>query len=363
MLSTSDSSAALLSTLPPSGRVALITGANIGVGYGIVERLLEHSEASQEPLTIVMACRSKAKAEQARESLLQRYFPAKHRLHGESVLQLLLVDLSSTKSVFKACAEFRRRFNRLDYFILNAGIMPVAGLSVSDGLWDLFTQPITLAKTGGSAVIQRIGQKTAEGLGETFAANVFGHYIMIRELEEELARSGDGRILWTSSTTADPKLFSITDFQCLKGKHPYESSKRLSELVSLATAPELAKRGIHTYITSPGNVLSGILQGIIPSWVFLIVLVILRIFGSSGINISGKNAATSTVTIVTEPNPERFDPAKVHHSEINLFGRRWVAQLDIDQGKPADLAFINGELNAMYRKFREVAILDGVINN
>ena len=73
-----------------------------------------------------------------------------------------------------------------------------------------------------------MGGKTADGLGEAFVANALGHFGMLRELEDLLAktvvaerREGRGgfysRVLWTSSTTAVPEFLDEDDLQCMKG--------------------------------------------------------------------------------------------------------------------------------------------------
>jgi 17beta-estradiol 17-dehydrogenase/3beta-hydroxysteroid 3-dehydrogenase len=74
-------------------KVAIVTGANGGVGFGICQRLLE---SNGESLTLVMACRNPARANKAKESLLQQ-FPFAH-------IDIEIVDVGSTKSVLSFCA-------------------------------------------------------------------------------------------------------------------------------------------------------------------------------------------------------------------------------------------------------------------
>jgi NAD(P)-dependent dehydrogenase (short-subunit alcohol dehydrogenase family) len=80
-------------------KVAVVTGANSGVGYGIAERLLEWD---CENLIIVLACRNEARAMVAWQSLLQEYPKAK--------LDILIVDLSKCSSVLKACKRLYERY-------------------------------------------------------------------------------------------------------------------------------------------------------------------------------------------------------------------------------------------------------------
>lgn len=238
------------------------------------------SQAGEER-TIVMACRNKAKAEIARTQLLEEAAEKAKRdgrqeTLADDILQILIVDLSNTKSVFRACEEFKNRFTRLDCLLLNAGILPCSHMNIGAGVKNLLTRPSYVAKTGGDFFAQYRGETTPEGLGQVFAANVFGHYIMTKELEPALLRSPSPRILWFSSTTAAPDFFDASDFQCLQGSHPYESSKRLCELLASDMAEELRGRGIYSFVVSPGNCFTGLLdqgQFIAFCWVMTLYLV------------------------------------------------------------------------------------------
>ncbi|KAJ3295050.1 hypothetical protein HK104_003056 [Borealophlyctis nickersoniae] len=339
-----------------SRKVALVTGSNSGIGYGVVQKLLEHFILAEEPITVVLACRNKARAEEARQKLIKEFFKT-NQSEGEEAVQVLLVDLCHTSSVFKACDEFKRRFKRLDYLFLNAGIFPVERIDYVRGFVELFTAPKHLAKTGGTSVlVQRQGQVTAEGLGQVFAANVFGHYIMVKELEDKLAASGSGRVIWFSSTTASPTHFSEEDYQCLKGAHPYESSKRLGELVCMDMYDELRKRNIYSLMASPGNCNSSMF-GTSLAWTLMLctVLYIMRFMCLSGINISGKNGATAPIHLALTSGPEGLDPTKIYHSEINPLGKKWVVELSSD--RDAEMAKrVRRELDQLYRKFKAASV-------
>lgn len=74
-------------------KVAIVTGANSGVGFGICQRLLE---SQGESLTLVMACRNPARANKAKELLLNQ-FPFAN-------IDIELVDVGCTKSVLSFSA-------------------------------------------------------------------------------------------------------------------------------------------------------------------------------------------------------------------------------------------------------------------
>lgn len=80
-------------------KVAIITGANAGVGLGIAQRLLEVDENNMT--TIVMACRNHARASTARDRLLHQ-FP-------EADIVIELVDTGSVASVFRFCDAIKSR--------------------------------------------------------------------------------------------------------------------------------------------------------------------------------------------------------------------------------------------------------------
>ncbi|TPX71160.1 hypothetical protein SpCBS45565_g01280 [Spizellomyces sp. 'palustris'] len=354
-------------SVPTSSRVAIVTGANSGVGYGIVQRLLEHTlDPRNEQLTIVMACRNSSRAEAARAKLLAQYASEDMKekaIMAEGALQILIVDLSSTKSVFGACEEFKRRFSRLDYLILNAGILPCDHMNIKEGLKNLVTRPAYVAKTGGDFFSQRQGTVTAEGLGEVFAANVFGHYIMVKELEESMRGSPCPRILWFSSTTACPEFFSVGDFQCVRGDHPYESSKRLCELLAIDMHDELRQRNIYSFVVSPGNCFTGLLdQGWIVAACWVGVLYLMRFLFISGCNITPRNGATSAFHLACEvANPTALDPTKLYHADISPLGRRYVRELTLPAEDPKTVRSVRREMDELWRKFRAVAVRDGIL--
>ena len=91
-----------------AGRIALVTGANIGLGLETVRAL------ASKGATVLMACRSRGRAEQARDSLLEE---------GLTGLDLLDLDLADLNSVASAADVVRERYGQLDLLINNAGVM------------------------------------------------------------------------------------------------------------------------------------------------------------------------------------------------------------------------------------------------
>lgn len=92
---------------------------------------------------------------------------------------------------------------RIDSLILNAGCIPLVGLNFAVGNFvDFLMRPSWVLTTGGNFMKQSLGQVTKDGLGFAFAANVFGHYIMViffnvifSNLLQKVSRTGGLAIL------------------------------------------------------------------------------------------------------------------------------------------------------------------------
>ena len=100
------------------GRVALVTGANSGLGLETTRALISRG------CTVLMACRSARKAEAARAQLLEA---------GAAGLDLLELDLSDLTSVARCAREVAERYGRLDLLINNAGVMAIPYRQSTDG--------------------------------------------------------------------------------------------------------------------------------------------------------------------------------------------------------------------------------------
>lgn len=97
-----------------SGRVAVVTGANTGLGFETARLLAEHGA------TVVLACRS-----------AERAGAAAARIKGD--VSTVSLDLASLKSVRAAAEELSGRHPRIDLLVNNAGVMETPYSTTVDG--------------------------------------------------------------------------------------------------------------------------------------------------------------------------------------------------------------------------------------
>ncbi len=88
------------------GRVALITGANVGIGKDVARQLA----LSGQYRTVTLACRSRAKADVAKKDL--------EAATGKAVFTVLIMDVSDPASVGTALASLD---DPIDDLVMNAG--------------------------------------------------------------------------------------------------------------------------------------------------------------------------------------------------------------------------------------------------
>jgi NAD(P)-dependent dehydrogenase (short-subunit alcohol dehydrogenase family) len=102
-----------------TGRVAVITGANTGLGYETALALAEHGAH------VVLAIRNLDKGKDAAARITTR------SPHAEVALQEL--DLTSLESVRAAARQLRSDHDRIDLLINNAGVMMTPKSTTKDG--------------------------------------------------------------------------------------------------------------------------------------------------------------------------------------------------------------------------------------
>jgi len=190
-----------------TGQIALVTGANSGLGLASARALLAKGA------TVVLACRTLAKAEQTRQLLVAEApsgSDAAGLCRSERVASLEL-DLSDLHSVRSAAQHCSAHHSRLDLLLNNAGVM---------------APPRTL---------------TRQGFELQFGVNHLGHYALTRLLLPLLLASAGPRVV---QVTSGAQYFGRLDFDDLQGERRYDRWKAYgqSKLANVVFAQELQRR-------------------------------------------------------------------------------------------------------------------------
>jgi len=187
-----------------SGKVAIVTGANSGIGYETALAL------AQKGATVVMACRNLQKANPAAGQIRQTS-PA-------ATVEVMELDLGDLESVRQFVGAFRAKYDRLDLLINNAGIMhPPYG-------------------------------KTAQGFETQLGVNHLGHFALTGLLLDLLIQTSPARVVTVSSSS---HLFGRIDFEDLHWeKKAYKPNPAYgqSKLANLLFTYELQRK-----LTSTGK--------------------------------------------------------------------------------------------------------------
>ena len=197
------------------GRLALVTGANSGLGLETARALAARGA------TVLLACRSLERAEAARRKLLgmaggtttasrEGDSPIPASIQPETLIPLQL-DLADLASVSAAVEQVCARWSQLDLLINNAGVM---------------APPRQLSR---------------QGFELQFAVNHLGHFALTQRLLPLLEQSPGARVVHVSSGAA---YFGRIAFDDLQGERRYDAwaAYGQSKLANVMTALELQQR-------------------------------------------------------------------------------------------------------------------------
>jgi NAD(P)-dependent dehydrogenase (short-subunit alcohol dehydrogenase family) len=181
-----------------SGRVAIITGSNTGVGYEAAAVLADKGAH------VVLAVRNLGKGNDAKARITAQ--------SPDAVVTVQDLDLASLESVRNAADALRTSHPRIDLLINNAGV------------W-------TLAKAA-----------TEEGFELHFGTNHLGHFALTGLLLDNMLRIDGSRVVTMSSP--GHRMLSTIDFDHLRLDDTYNrySGYGRSKLANLMFTYELARR-------------------------------------------------------------------------------------------------------------------------
>lgn len=181
-----------------SGRVAIVTGANTGLGLETTREL------ARRGATVVLAVRNVDKGKAAADDIRGD--------HPEANIELQQLDLASLESIAAAAAEVRTNYDRIDLLINNAGVM--------------YT-PL---------------QRTADGFEMQFGTNHLGHFAWTGQLLDHLVGVPESRVVTVSSM--GHRIRSRIDFDDLSSENGYNrmAAYGRSKLSNLLFTYELQRR-------------------------------------------------------------------------------------------------------------------------
>lgn len=203
-------------------KVALVTGANKGIGRAAAEQLAALG------ITVLVGARDSRRGEQAAEEL---------RAAGGDVHALTL-DVTNPATVAEAAKQIDERFGRLDILINNAGITGSGQVS-PDQAHDQIPSTVEV-----------------DMVRAVFETNVFGVIAVTNAMLPLLRRSSAARIVNVSSHAASMTLLSDPDgpFAGLLPSAAYTPSKAALSALTVQYANELRKDGILVNAVAPGYV-------------------------------------------------------------------------------------------------------------
>jgi NAD(P)-dependent dehydrogenase (short-subunit alcohol dehydrogenase family) len=182
---------------PQDDRVAVVTGANSGIGFHASQELARHGAH------VVMACRNEKKAREAM-ARIRAEIPS-------ASLSFVPLDLSSQKNVRDAATLIRRQQSKIDLLLNNAGLM-----WLEEGL-------------------------TEDGFEQQIGTNHFGHFTLTLQLLERMVKVPGSRIVTVSSIAHRGGRIHF-DNLTLKGEYGRQKAYAQSKLANLMFAIELDRR-------------------------------------------------------------------------------------------------------------------------
>ncbi|CAL1544011.1 unnamed protein product [Lymnaea stagnalis] len=331
-------------------KVAVITGANAGIGFTLAERLLK----ANHKIRLCLACRNYDKGQAAAKALKES--------SPDVDIWVVLLDTSSVESVYAASKAIKERYDHIDYLYLNAGMMKVTGVDWHYFWKGLFSSRVFFMFTTGEGLLKQEDNVTNDGLQNVFQTNVFGHYVLIKELEDVLGNlsgkpDGTSQLIWTSSSASLEHKFDIEDFQHKKGNDPYSSSKFAMDVISVGLNSRMNKFNIFSHAVCPGLVMTNLTYGILPQWFWTLslpLLWLLRFFVPS--MTSTTDNGSEALLWLSQQNPSALDPQSKFLSEVSVLNKPFVAtkQMNIDPDKAErlmqELDRLDLSLRARYKK-------------
>jgi NAD(P)-dependent dehydrogenase (short-subunit alcohol dehydrogenase family) len=204
------------------GRLAIVTGANSGIGYQTARYL------SRVGATVILACRNAQKGEAARAKIVLDHPAAK--------VEVRVLDVADLDSVRRFVTESLNENRPLDLLINNAGVM---------------------------AIPER--RTTPQGFEMQFGTNHLGHFALTGLLLPALLRQPDSRVVTVASIAHKGGKLNFDDLNAERGYDPrgaYQQSKLANLVFGLEFDRRLRARPANTssLIAHPGVAVTNIVS-------------------------------------------------------------------------------------------------------
>jgi NAD(P)-dependent dehydrogenase (short-subunit alcohol dehydrogenase family) len=205
-----------------SGKTAIVTGGNSGIGLETAVALAEHGAR------VLITARDAERGKAALDVIKAR--------SGSDDVELVLFDLASLASVREGAAEILSRCPRIDVLVNNAGLVLTSR------------------------------SETSDGFESTFAINHLGPFLLTNLLLDRIKASAPARIVNVSSTAHNAARRGI-DFDDLnatggyRGMQVYGASKLANILFTTELARRLEGTGVTANSLHPGTVRTGYGKG------------------------------------------------------------------------------------------------------
>ncbi len=194
------------------GKVALVTGGTSGIGKATAMALAAMGA------DVVVVGRDRERGERA---------AAEIRAQTGGRVDLALADLSSQAEVRELAEEFKRRYDRLDVLVNNAGL------------------------------VQSTRTETVDGLESTFAINHLAPFLLTNLLLDMLKESAPSRVITVSSEAERWGNIDLDDLQSKKsyrGFPVYGMTKLANIMFTYELAERLEGTGVTATCMHPGAV-------------------------------------------------------------------------------------------------------------
>ncbi|KAK5062615.1 hypothetical protein LTR84_004688 [Exophiala bonariae] len=199
------------------GKIILVTGANRGIGFSIIQGLASHPDTVKA--TFLLGCRDASKGKDAIGQL--------HRLGVKSDIKELVLDVSSDISIAAAVESVQSQYGHLDVLINNAGYAAIPSSSDTSDWRDTYSKVFDTNVTSVAVTAQKF-------LPLLRQAKNGGKVIQISSARGSITRSASGQL---------PPTVSI----------PYVISKSALNILTIEMSRDPANANVEFSLASPGH--------------------------------------------------------------------------------------------------------------